>query len=112
MPSETAQGTGRESENLASLGLGDLTGLHDGPPRGSEGRQKGCLVDMSVWIQTRGSPVMKNTAAKDAEPFRILHEGSVWRPHAVRSLRSVVSGNPADWRSSKTVLGGETRQWT
>ena len=70
------------------------------------------MVDMSVWIQTRGSPVMKNTAAKDAEPFRILHEGSVWRPHAVRSLRSVVSGNPADWRSSKTVLGGETRQWT
>lgn len=41
MPTETAQGKGRESEDLASLGLGGLTGLHDGSPRGSEGRQKG-----------------------------------------------------------------------
>lgn len=26
---------------------------------------------MSAWISTTGSPVVKNTAAKDAEPFRI-----------------------------------------
>ena len=69
------------------------------------------MVDMSAWIPTRGSPAVKNTAAMDAEPFRILHEEGVWRPRVVRSLRSVVSGNPAAWRSSKTVLGGETRQW-
>lgn len=67
------------------------------------------MVDMSAWISTIGSPVVKNTAAKDAEPFRLKHKGGVWRPHVLGSLRSMVSGNPADWRSSKTVLGGETR---